>query len=101
MDTVTLSLPTLDNLRQHVHQRLCRHDHLDAKQTSLQQTMIRRAGQPCGLFFQVRGPRLLKTYAIWAGQEHRVLFYDSAGQRFGETRLSESPDVEGLEEGAS
>jgi hypothetical protein len=36
---------------------------------------------------------LLKTYTIWAGQEHQVLFYDSGGQRFGETRLSEAPDV--------
>ena len=94
MDSVTLSLPTFDDLRQHVHQQLCRHDQLDTSQTSLQQTLIHRAGQPCGLFFQVQGPRLLKTYAIWAGQEHRVLFYDSGGQRFAETRLSEAPDVQ-------
>jgi hypothetical protein len=93
MDAVTLCLPTLADLCHHVHQRLCHHDQLDAVQTSLQQTMIRRAGKPCGLFFQLEGPRMMKTYAIWAGQEHRVLFYDSAGQRFGETRLSEAPDV--------
>jgi hypothetical protein len=96
MDAVTLSLPTLDDLCQHIHQQLCHHDQLDAGQTSLQQILIRRAGQPCGLFFQVQGPRLLKTYAVWAGLEHRVLFYDSGGQRFGKTRLSEAPDVQDL-----
>ena len=78
---------------QTIHQQLCSHDQLDASQTSLQQTLIRRAGQPCGMFFQVQGPRMLKTYAIWAGQDHRVLFYGSGGQRFGETRLSEAPDM--------
>jgi len=25
------------------------------------------------------GPRLLKTDAIWAGDEHRILFYASQG----------------------
>ena len=47
--------------------------------------------ETCGLFFQVEGPRLLKTYAVWAGDEHRILFYDSTGRRFQEVRLSESP----------
>jgi hypothetical protein len=44
------------------------------------------------LFFQVQGPRLLRTHAIWAGDENRILFYDSTGLRFAETRLSEAPD---------
>jgi hypothetical protein len=35
---------------------------------------------------------MLKTYAVWAGEESRVLFYDSTGERFAETLLSESPD---------
>jgi hypothetical protein len=43
---------------------------------------IRRAGKPCGLFLQLQGPRLLETFAIWAGQELRVQFYGSAGQRY-------------------
>jgi hypothetical protein len=36
---------------------------------------------------------LLTTNSIWAGQEHRVMFYDSGGQRFDERRLGEVPDV--------
>ena len=51
-----------------------------------------RRGKPCGLFFEVAGPRLLRTYAVWAGEENRILFYDTSGLRFGEVRLSEAPD---------
>lgn len=86
------SLPTLDELRGHVLKILCSHDHLDPAQTPLHQAVITRGGRPCGLFFQVQGPRLLKTYAVWAGEEDRILFYDSTGLRFGEVRLSEGPD---------
>jgi hypothetical protein len=92
MEVTYAALPTLEDLRRHVLQRLCSHDHLDPTQTPLQQSLITRSGRKCGLFFQVKGPRLLRTYAIWAGEEDRVLFYDSTGLRFGETRLSEAPD---------
>lgn len=96
MDSPVLPLPTLDQLRNHVRQTLCERDRLDAEQASLRQALVKRRGKPCGLFFQVRGPRLLRTYAVWAGDEHRILFYDSTGERFAETRLSEDPDVEKL-----
>jgi hypothetical protein len=89
---VVLALPTLEDLRRHVRETLCSHDRLDPEYTPLAQAVITRSGKPCGLFFQARGPRLLKTYAVWAGDEGRILFYDSTGQRFGETRLCESPD---------
>jgi hypothetical protein len=73
----------MDALRRHVRQTLCARDGLDAGQTPLHEAVIRRAGLPCGLFFQVRGPRLLTGYAVWAGPERRILFYDAAGERFG------------------
>jgi hypothetical protein len=91
MDTV-VCLPTLDALRDHVRKTLCEHDQLDPSQTPLHQAVITRSGRPCGLFFQVQGPRMVKTYAVWAGDEDRILFYDSAGQRFAQSRLSEAPD---------
>jgi hypothetical protein len=87
-----VSLPTLEDLRQHVRDVLCNHEHLDPAQAPLFQAVITRRGRPCGLLFQVQGPRLLKTYAVWAGEENRILFYDSTGQRFGESRISEAPD---------
>ena len=92
MNVSYASLPTLEELRRHVLQTLCSYDHLDANQTPLQQALITRSGRKCGLFFQAKGPRLLKTYAVWAGEENRILFYDSTGLRFAETRLSEGPD---------
>jgi hypothetical protein len=87
-----LRLPTLEAVKTHVLKTLCARDSLDPAQTPLQQTLIRRGGRPCGLFFQVSGPRLVRNYAIWAGEENRILFYDSSGQRFAECRLSEGPD---------
>jgi hypothetical protein len=91
MDTVA-ALPTLEDLRSYVHARLCRHDALDPAQTPLHQTVIVRRGKPCGLFFQVKGPRRVSMYAVWAGEEDRILFYDASGARFAEVRLSEAPD---------
>jgi hypothetical protein len=84
---------TFDDLRRLVHGTLCQHDRLDPEQTPLRGALIRRSGKPCGIFFQVEGPRLLKSYAVWAAEEHRVLFYDSAGLRFAEVQLSEAPDA--------
>jgi hypothetical protein len=95
MPSVT-SLATLDDLRQHVQATLCERDRLDPAITPLRENLILRGGKPCGLFFESRGPRLLKTFAIWSCEENRVLFYDSTGARFGETHLSESPDLEAL-----
>jgi hypothetical protein len=91
MDTVAC-LPTHEVLRDHVLRVLCAHDHLDPGQTPLHQSLIIRSGRPCGLFFQVQGPRRVRTYAVWAGEEDRILFYDSQGLRFAQTRLSEAPD---------
>ena len=88
-----VSAPSVAALVSYVHRSLCRRDGLDPDQTPLRQTRIRRSGRLCGLFFQVDGPRLMRSYAVWAGDENRVLFYDSAGERTGEALLSEAPDV--------
>ena len=86
-------LPTILDLRRHVLLALCRPDDLDPDQTPLAQAVITRRGRPCGLFFQVQGPRLLKSYAVWSSDESRILFYNCAGERIAETRLSEAPDI--------
>lgn len=86
------ALPTMDQLRALVHATLCRKHALDVKQAPLRQLLIKRKGRPCGFFFEVAGPRLLRTYAVWAGDENRILFYDNAGERYAEIKLSEAPD---------
>jgi hypothetical protein len=95
MDVRVVPLPTLDRLRQYVLATLCECDHLDPHQVLLRQAPVRRGGRPCGLFFQVQGPRLLRTYAVWAGDEHRILFYNSTGERFAEAKLSDAPVLAG------
>jgi hypothetical protein len=97
MDVTVLPLPNLDELRRFVRETLCTRDRLDPSQSQLRQGVIRRAGRPCGLFFRVDGPRLLRAYAVWAGDDHRILFYDSTGARFADVRLSDEPDPRMLE----
>jgi hypothetical protein len=96
METTVLSLPTFAKLRDHIHQTLCSRDRLDPGQTPMQEALLKRAGKPCGMTFQVEGPRMLRIYAVWAAQEKRILFYDSTGTRFAETRLLISPDPKKL-----
>lgn len=89
MQTAVVALPTLDDLRRHVLQMLCSHDQLDPGETPFFQALVTRSGRACGLFFMVQGSRMLKAYAVWAGEEDRILFYDSTGERYAETQLSD------------
>ena len=91
-DPIVLPLPTLEHLRRHVRETLCSHDRLDPGATPFFQGLIKRSGRTCGLFFQVQGPRMVRSYALWSSAEDRILFYDNTGQRFAETRLSEAPE---------
>jgi hypothetical protein len=91
MDIAIRSLPTTEALRDHVKDVLCGHDRVDPSQAELRQADVERAGRVCGVFFQVRGPRLLRAHALWATDERRVLFYESTGERFAETRLTDAP----------
>jgi hypothetical protein len=88
-----IKLPSLDKIKEHIHQELCAHENLDPRSTPLQMNKITRSGKACGMFFQVKGPRMVRCYALWAGDEERILFYDSSGQRFNETKVHEGPDV--------
>jgi hypothetical protein len=90
------ALPTMTDLCKFVLLALCQHDNLDPNQTPLEHALITRKGRPCGLFFQVQGPRMLKNYAIWAGDENRILYYNCNGERVAETKLSEAPDPHAL-----
>jgi hypothetical protein len=91
MDAV-VCLTSLEELRRYVHAVLCEHDQLDPDQAPLFQGIVTVRNRPCGLFFEVQGPRMVKSRAVWAGDEARILFYDSQGQRFAQARLSEGPD---------
>ncbi|MSR32892.1 MAG: hypothetical protein EXR99_15465 [Gemmataceae bacterium] len=87
-----IKLPSLEKIKDHVHQVLCAREGFSPETSPLYVNKITRSGRMCGLFFQVKGPRMVRCYALWAGDEDRILFYDSAGQRFGETKVHEGPD---------
>ena len=96
--SAVVALPTRDELRQFVCQTLCGQDRLDPAQTPFFEALIIQSGRTCGLYFEVHGPRLVRSCAIWAGEEHRILFYDSLGERFAEIRLSDAPDPRKLDD---
>ena len=95
-----VALPSRDELRQFVRETLCGQDQLDLDQTPFFEALLTRSGRPCGLYFEIHGPRLVRSCAIWAGEEHRILFYNSMGERFAEVRLSDAPDPAKLEQAA-
>jgi hypothetical protein len=91
--SVALTLPNWEQLRDHVQRMLCDRDRIDFRQSSLVETTIYRSGRPCGVMFQLRGPRLVQTHAIWSADENRLLYYDSRGVRFADEHLAVSPAV--------
>ena len=91
MGPAVVALPAVEQLAAFVHAVLCERDALDPHQTPLFRTPLGRAGRVCGIVFHVEGPRRLRTSAVWSADDDRVIFYDSAGVRFREVRLSESP----------
>jgi hypothetical protein len=96
MTESVVALPTVGELAKYVHGLLCQLDALEPELAPLTWTLLTRLGRPCGLVFQVEGPRLLRTSAVWAADDHRVIFYDSTGARVKAVRLSEEPDVVSL-----
>jgi hypothetical protein len=93
----TATLLSVDELCGHVRERLCNKEDLDPKYTPFYHTILHKHGKPCGMFFHVQGPRLVRAYAVWTAEENRVLFYDGQGRRFAETQLSEGPVLTGNE----
>lgn len=96
MSVAVVPLPTFDELCQFVRENLCAHDRLDPPTTPFFAAELRRRGDKCGYLFHIEGPRLLKNSALWAEEDHRIIFYDSIGTRFHEVRLSDSPAIEDL-----
>ena len=87
-----IAASNLDDLIRVVHETLCRRDRLNRDDTPIRYSFIRRSGRLCGIWFQIHGPRRLRSHAIWVIDEQRVLCYDSAGIKFAELRLATAPD---------
>jgi hypothetical protein len=74
-------LTTLDELGTFVRRTLCHHDNLDPGQTAFFRTPVVREGRVTGFVFHVEGPRLLRTSAVWAADDGRLVIYDSTGKK--------------------
>jgi len=86
-------IDTLDDLRTYVNQTLCQHDQLELNAFTLTERPLTRSGKPCGVLFCLHGPRAVKFSAIWETERNTILFYNSSGQRFQKTHLTQSPEL--------
>lgn len=91
MSRAVVAFSDVEELAGYVHTVLCDKDALDPNQSPLVRTPLKRGARVCGLVFHVEGPRLLRTSAVWSGDDGRIIFYDSSGVRFQEVTLSENP----------
>lgn len=89
----TSNVRTLGELRDYVHQNLCRHENLVAEQFKLQEIPLLRKGQPCGLQFVLHGPRQVRLGAVWAADQNHVFYYDARGERFRKEVLTHRIDA--------
>jgi hypothetical protein len=87
------SLPTYHAVEQFVLSTLCEAERLDPMSTPMFAMPLTRSGQVCGLLFEIQGPRRMRKQAVWTPEENRILFYDTDGKRYLETRLAMGPTV--------
>ena len=85
-----VSFPSLEDLREYVHYRLCRHADL-ITEAPLIEEQVQRKGQPCGISFVLIGPNSIRLSAIWDRIEDRLIFYDERFEKFDSMQI-EGPD---------
>jgi hypothetical protein len=94
MPTETQRLDDLPAIRRYVNQTLCEKDRLEANQFPLYERILKRDGEPCGVYFCLYGPRSLCLTAIWETDSNTILFYSSRGERFCKTQLIAPPRID-------
>jgi len=87
-------IDTLQDLRHYITTILCDRYQLQLGAFRMTERVLVRGGKPCGIYFCLYGPRMLKFTAIWETDRNQVLFYGSHGERFQKTQLTEAPRLE-------
>lgn len=82
-----------DTLRSTVERRLCELGQLVCHQFPMTQREVIRAGETCGFYFCVHGPRSVKLTAICDLNSNTVIFYGSDGVRRESVRLPLKNDL--------
>jgi hypothetical protein len=86
-------LHNLEHLRDYVNKILRQQDQLELDAFRMTERILLRGSKPCGIFFCLHGPRSVKVTAIWETESNTILFYNSTGQRFHRTRLTNAPTL--------
>jgi hypothetical protein len=94
MGEPVVDLASFAEVSEYVRAALCEQDALDPSQTPFFRTLVRRGGRPWGVVYHAEGPRQLRTSAVWAAGEDRIVFYDSTGQRVREVRTETIDEFE-------
>jgi hypothetical protein len=81
------AIRSLDDLRQYIHETLCRKENLLADQFQMMESKLMRRGRVCGLQFSLQGPRSVRLGAIWTEDRNLIYFYDARGERYLKMRL--------------
>jgi hypothetical protein len=88
MQSQTLELKGLADLRQYVYATLCEHHDLVVGAFPLTERILVRAGRPCGMYFCLHGPRSVRLTAIWETDRNSILFYGASGEKLSKTSLA-------------
>lgn len=72
----------LADLRNFIRDMLCARENLINDQFPVNESVLRRGAQCCGLQFQLFGPRSIRLGAIWAADHNVVYFYGANGERY-------------------
>jgi hypothetical protein len=93
MPPLVYSTSSMNELEHFMIDSLCDYEKLDRQQVRIQRSVMRKGSAIIGLVIRIEGPRLMRSQALWVEPENRVLFYNSAGQRFATVKLAESPEM--------
>jgi hypothetical protein len=94
MQTYSVQVGNLKDLRDYVQRELCEQNELEIGAFHFTERILERRGAPCGIFFCLHGPRSVRLVAIWETGSNSILFYGSSGERVGRIQLSDTPALE-------
>lgn len=94
MMTRVRQIDSVNDLREYIKLTLCDHYQLQTGAFQMTERVLSRGGKPCGIYFCLCGPRMLRFTAIWETEQNRILFYGPRGERFQKTHLVEAPRLE-------
>jgi hypothetical protein len=72
---------TLAVVREYVRDELSEQNRFERDAFPMAERIVKRKGNPVGLYFCMYGPRSVRLTAVWDLQKGEIYFYDSLGRR--------------------